>query len=186
MNLGFTDEQHALGECGDVLCVKWRKIELTLDIPHDYEERQAFWLALRIKYIPWQRDTFCPSWTLAEGVCDNCEAETLVVRAGKLNLCLMWCLNTGLSFYPTGESHPSAKNFLKHAKDCPRKDASTLHSWSLTSKYTEALKTAYIFSSLPDSTKKSSSTSLSSAESNPSKKSSSASPLPNLVLSSHQ
>lgn len=157
-------------------------VEESLGLPTDPDKLRAYYDHQRMLYKPWNTRTFCPSWTLAEGKCRNCEAETLVVRAGNMDVCLMWCLNTGLQQYPTGDQHPTPKDFLRHAKDCQKTDASTLHSWSLTSKYSEALKTAFMFSNPQDGKKTSSSTSSRPARSNPSKKSSSVSPSPNSAL----
>jgi hypothetical protein len=171
-----------------------RLVETSLGLPEDPDERRAWYEHQRVLYKPWNQRTFCPDWTLAEGKCRNCEAETLVVRAGGMDLCLMWCLNTGLQLYPSGEQHPKPRDFLKHAKTCkrwygvgPPDTPSILHSWYLTSKYSDALKTAFMFSS-PTTPKTSTSKFMSSstAKAKTINKSSSGLPLPNLVLSNRQ
>lgn len=178
---------HRNAECGDAVCIARHAEEMSLGLPEDADERSAFYEQQRMLYLPWNQNTFCPNWTLAEGKCRNCEAETLVVRAGKMNLCVMWCLNSGAPLYPSGDQRPKVKDFLRHAKTCKKSDASTLHSWSLTSNYSEALKTAFMFSS-PTKTKTltSKSTSSLTAKAKTDSKSSSPSHLPNLVLSSRQ
>jgi len=183
----YGTDEHLMGTCGDRLCIAWYQEEMSLQLPEDPAARKLHYESQRVLYASWNRRTFCPTWTLAEGKCRNCEAETLVVRAGGMDLCVMWCLNTGVPHYPSGEQHPRAKDFLRHAKTCPKPNASTLHSWSLTSKYSDALRTAFTFSN-PNTPSPSISASTSSltARAKTDNKSSSGLPLPNLVLSSHQ
>jgi len=165
----------------------WRRVETELGLPEDETALHAYYANQRVLYEPWNQKTFCPDWTLAEGKCNNCEAETLVVRAGGMNLCVMWCLITPVPHYPSGVQHPTARDFLRHAKMCKRDNASTLHSWSLTSKYSESLKTAFMSSNpMAQKTPKSPSMSSLTEKEKTVNKSSSGLPLPNLVLLSRQ
>jgi hypothetical protein len=137
MNWGL----HRTGECGEPHCIAVFNEEMALEYPSPLFKRNALYDRQRIQYYPWTNNVAAHRWSFRlDGTCRNCEADGPTIQAGKMQLCIRWCLMTLLPWYPTGESQILYPEMMLHAKSC------TFHSSSQTSKliaYLESLSGQY-------------------------------------------
>ena len=131
----MTERLHRMGECGEPLCLAVFNEEMGLELPRDPTERTEYYQRQRMKYLPWTNNVAIHRWRFRlNGKCHNCEANGPTVAAGRMQLCIRWCLLTLLPWYPTGAPQPLLPDLWNHAWDC------TWHSSCQTSEVTDYLE----------------------------------------------